>query len=115
MKSQFETNVAVLAVIACILFIPACTMKREATGNPERGKQLFDSTCDACHYANSKVARAGPGLQDLYKKKTLMTGAPVTDANMDRWIRDGSHLMPGYGNKISPEQMRDLIAYLKTL
>ena len=77
-------------------------------GNPVRGKELFDSTCDACHYANSPVARAGPGLAGLYKKKTLRNGAAVTDANVERYIRDGTHLMPGYKNKISEEQMLNL-------
>jgi mono/diheme cytochrome c family protein len=84
-------------------------------GNPDRGKALFDYTCDACHYANSRVARAGPGFAGLYKRKALVNGAAVTDANVERLIRRGSNLMPGYSDKISAEQMRDLIAYLRSL
>jgi mono/diheme cytochrome c family protein len=85
------------------------------SGNPALGKQLFDYTCDACHYADSTVARAGPGFLGLYKRKVLVNGAAVTDTNVERFIRDGSHLMPGYRDKITPEQMRDLIAFLRSL
>jgi YVTN family beta-propeller protein len=89
--------------------------KPSAAANPVRGKQLFDYTCDACHYANSTAARAGPGLARLYERKVLPNAAAVTDANVERFIRDGSSLMPGYRDKISAEQMRDLIAYLRSL
>jgi mono/diheme cytochrome c family protein len=83
-------------------------------GNVERGKALFDYTCDACHYADSRV-RSGPGLGGLYKRKALRNGAPMSDANVERFIRDGSHLMPGYHDKLSADEMRDLIAYLRSL
>ena len=80
-----------------------------------KGKDLFDSTCDVCHYTNSHVARAGPGLKDLYSRKVLVNGAPLNDKNVEHLIRAGTNLMPGYKNMLSEEQMRDLITYLKTL
>jgi mono/diheme cytochrome c family protein len=97
---------------ALLLIVGACA---RPNGDVAKGRQLFDSTCDVCHYANSTIARAGPGLAGLYKKKTMVNGIPVNDKNMDRWIRDGSHLMPGYKDKLSQKQMQDLIAYLRTL
>jgi mono/diheme cytochrome c family protein len=80
-----------------------------------RGKALFDYTCEACHYADSTVARAGPGLARLYQRKVLRNGAAVIDANVERFIRNGTGLMPGYRDKLSADQMRDLIAYLRSL
>jgi molybdate transport system substrate-binding protein len=84
------------------------------SGNVELGKALFDYTCDACHYPDSRV-RAGPGLGGLYRRKTLPNGVPVTDANIERFIRDGSNLMPGYHDRLTADEMRDLIAYLRSL
>jgi mono/diheme cytochrome c family protein len=101
--------------LALVALLASCANKPVVQGNAARGKELFDSTCDACHYANSAVARAGPGLAGLYKKKVLPNGAPVNDANLDRFIRDGTRLMPGYRNMLSVDQMRDLIAYLRTI
>jgi mono/diheme cytochrome c family protein len=104
----------VLALASCA-FLASCAREVAVTGNPDHGKELFDYTCEACHYANSTVARAGPGLLGLYKKEALGNGAAVTDANVERFIRDGTSLMPGYRDKITAEQMRDLIAYLRSL
>ena len=84
-------------------------------GDARRGQQLFEYTCDACHYARSSVARAGPGLAGLYSRVRLRNGAPVNDASVERFIRDGTGVMPGYHDKLSAAQMRDLIAYLRTL
>ena len=103
------------ATFALVIFLASCGKRQEAKGDSAGGKALFDYTCEACHYANSNVARAGPGLAGLYKQKTLPNGVAVTDANVERFIRDGSNLMPGYRNKISKEEMRNLIAYLRTL
>jgi mono/diheme cytochrome c family protein len=103
------------ATFALFIVLCSCGEKKDVKGDPVSGKALFDYTCVACHYANSTVARAGPGLAGLYKQKTLPNGPAVTDANVERLIRDGSSLMPGYRNKISPEEMRNLIAYLRTL
>ena len=68
-----------------------------------------------CHLADSTKKKVGPGLAGLYQSKLLPDGTPVTDENVERWIRNGGGLMPGFKSAISPEQMRDLIAYLKTL
>jgi len=45
----------------------------------------------------------------------LSNGAAVNDENIERLIRKGDHLMLGYHDRITEEQMRDLIAYLRTL
>ncbi|HWR17695.1 MAG TPA: cytochrome c [Terriglobales bacterium] len=103
--------IGLLFMFAFSLLLGACSQKGDAT----RGKRLFDSTCDVCHYANSTKARAGPGFAGLYKQRALLDGTPVNDKNVERWIRQGSRLMPGYRNAITPEEMRDLLAYLKTL
>ena len=100
-----------MATLAAGALLASCA---EAKGNPERGKALFDYTCDACHYTSSAV-RGGPGLQGLYQRKVLRNGSPVDDAHVERFIRDGTSYMPGYKDKITDEQMRDLLAYLRSL
>jgi len=112
---SYDRSLRFYAIFALVIFLASCVKRQEAKGDPVGGKALFDYTCEACHYANSTVARAGPGLAGLYKWKTLPNGDAVTDANVERFIRDGSNLMPGYRNKISKEEMSNLIAYLRTL
>jgi mono/diheme cytochrome c family protein len=108
-------SLRIFTTAALVLFLASCTKNHDNAGNPARGKELFDSTCDVCHYSNSRVARAGPGLKEFYKNKALPNGAAITDENVELFIRKGTSFMPGYKDALSPEQMRDLIAYLKTL
>ena len=97
-----------------MLLLSACERK-QVSGNPQAGRELFQAGCAVCHYANASQKKVGPGLFGLYHLKALPNGEAVTDANVERWIRNGGGLMPGFKNAISPQQMIDLIAYLKTL
>jgi mono/diheme cytochrome c family protein len=113
-----------IATLGLSLLFASCARTTPPKGNPDQpptisgsielGKALFDYTCDACHYPDTRV-RAGPGLGGLYKRKMLRNGVPVTDTNVERFIRDGTNLMPGYHDELSADEMRDLIAYLRSL
>jgi mono/diheme cytochrome c family protein len=39
----------------------------------------------------------------------------VTDTSLTKWIEDGGKNMPGFKETIKPEQIRQLISYIKTL
>ncbi|MCI0352927.1 MAG: cytochrome c [Acidobacteriales bacterium] len=59
--------------------------------------------------------RQGPSLKDLYKKKSLPSGAPANDDRVRDAIVMGRPNMPGYQGVLSDQQISDLIAYLRTL
>jgi mono/diheme cytochrome c family protein len=102
------------AVVLALLWLGGCE-KKMPKGDPVAGRELFERGCAVCHHANATQTKVGPGLLGLYKLKALPNGEAVTDENIERWVRNGGGQMPGFKNAISPEQMRDLIAYLKTL
>jgi mono/diheme cytochrome c family protein len=102
-------------LVACGTASRGQTVPSPARASAKRGQALFEYTCEACHYANSTVARAGPGLQGLYKHNELRNGAVLSDMAVARLIREGTGLMPGYHDKLSEQQMRDLLAFLRTL
>ncbi len=81
----------------------------------EKGKKLFDSKCAICHFSASPVKKIGPGLRDLLKRGTYADGKPVDDTSLRVWIEKGGENMPGFRDSLNAEQVRDLIAYLKTL
>lgn len=81
----------------------------------EKGKNLFDSKCAICHFSASPVKKIGPGLRDLLKRGTYADGKPVDDTSLRVWIEKGGKNMPGFRDSLNAEQVRDLIAYLKTL
>jgi mono/diheme cytochrome c family protein len=110
-RPELKTRFIVWVGAALLLFAAGCAKH----GDPARGRQVFNSTCDACHAASSQVNRGGPGLAGLYKREKLPNGNAINDRNVDQWIRNGNQHMLGYKNQISEEQMRNLIAYLRTL
>jgi mono/diheme cytochrome c family protein len=106
---------ALLGALATSL-TAAVTQKGKATGNAATGRQLFAETCGPCHSATSKTTNVGPGLQGLFKgRKMPATNRPVSVAVVKAQIQKGGGGMPAFGSKYTPQQLDDLIAYLRTL
>jgi mono/diheme cytochrome c family protein len=81
-----------------------------------RGKTVFDKSCGVCHYAESDAKKIGPGLKGLSKRGTFSVNTnKVTDENLKNWIENGDNLMPPFKDALDPAQIKDVIAYVKTL
>jgi cytochrome c len=81
-----------------------------------RGKQVFDEKCAVCHYADSDAKKIGPGLKGLSKRGTFtVKNDKVTDESLKTWIENGDTLMPPFKDVLQPDQIKDVIAYVKTL
>src|SRR6266545_541434 len=84
-----------------------------ATSGPMRGEVLYYYKCWFCH--NDYAREAGslaPGLKDIFKRATLVTGEPVNDDTVAKHIRNGSPQMPAFGTTLKDADIADLIAYL---
>ena len=81
-----------------------------------RGKTLFQQKCAVCHYDTSDQKKIGPGLKGLSKRGTFsVNGNKITDDSLRTWIENGDQLMPPFKEALEPEQIKDVIAYVKTL
>jgi cytochrome c len=81
-----------------------------------RGKAVFQSKCALCHYADSDSKKIGPGLKGISKRGTFsINGNKITDENLKNWIENGDQLMPSFKDALEPAQVKDVIAYVKTL
>lgn len=81
-----------------------------------RGKELFQKKCFVCHYANSDAKKIGPGLQGLNKRGTFtVNNNKVTDEALKTWIENGDSLMPPFKESLTPEEIKDLVRYVRTL
>jgi mono/diheme cytochrome c family protein len=78
------------------------------------GKDLFRQHCASCHFPETSAQKIGPGLKGMYARP-FSDGKKVTDAGLTKWIEEGGKNMPGFKETMSPEQVRALIAYIKTL
>ena len=81
-----------------------------------RGKDVFQQKCSICHFDTSDAKKIGPGLKGLNKRGTFsVNGNKVTDENLKTWIENGDSLMPPFKDVIEEAQIKDVIAYVKTL
>jgi cytochrome c oxidase subunit 2 len=98
----------------------------------ERGRATFmSSLCIACHAIQGTPAMgiAGPNLTLFGRRSTLGAGwLENTAENLERWITDPASVKPGVlmpgvaggaggmpGTNLTPEQVRDVAAYLSSL
>ena len=80
-----------------------------------QGYLVFQKYCARCHSANTEQSLHGPGLQGLYKKHFLPSGAPANDDRVADAILNGRALMPSFRNDLDDDQLQALLAYLHTL
>jgi mono/diheme cytochrome c family protein len=95
---------------------PAKKSAGGAAGSATRGKEVFDKKCSVCHYADSDAKKIGPGLKGLSKRGTFtVKSEKVTDESLKTWIENGDTLMPPFKDVLDQAQIKDVIAYVKTL
>ena len=105
------------------LYAQDAPAKKSASGGAKgsaaaaaRGKATFEKTCAVCHYADSDAKKIGPGLKGLSKRGTFsVNDSKVTDENLKAWIENGDQLMPPFKDSLEAAQIKDIIAYVKTL
>jgi cytochrome c len=81
-----------------------------------RGKEIFEKKCAVCHYADSDAKKIGPGLKDISKRGTFtVNGNKVTEESLRTWIENGDSLMPPFKEVLEAPQIKDVVAYVRTL
>jgi mono/diheme cytochrome c family protein len=106
-----------------IIFLFACDVQRRKSDSElglnaqqAAGRKIYDSFCDRCHEAYSTRGKKGPALKGVFKHPYLsLSGLPANDERVTDIIRIGRNEMPGYGQRLSPAEMQELMDYLHTL
>jgi mono/diheme cytochrome c family protein len=98
---------------------PAKTPAKKTTAtkaSPTKGKEVFDQKCGVCHFADSDAKKIGPGLKGISKRGTFsVNNNKFTDDSLKTWIENGDSLMPPFKDVLDEQQIKDVIAYVKTL
>jgi cytochrome c2 len=84
-------------------------------GNPLKGKAVFEEQCEICHYTASNEKKIGPGLKGIFRYGKFSDGKKVDDKSMRAWIENGGKDMPSFKESLNPDQIDNLIAFLRTL
>ncbi len=75
-----------------------------------KGRKLWKE-CETCHRLETSGDRSGPALHDL-SGRVLASGQPATFDNIAGIVANGSGAMPAYKDKLSREEIRDVVSYL---
>jgi mono/diheme cytochrome c family protein len=118
-KSLLRVMLALVA-LGCSV---ACDVERRRSDaelglNPQQaaGRKIYDAECDRCHEPYSTRGKKGPGLKGVFQHKYLsLSGLPANDDRVSNIVRMGRNEMPGYSQKLSDQDIQDLLAYLHTL
>ncbi|MGB2623226.1 MAG: c-type cytochrome [Candidatus Acidiferrum sp.] len=108
--------VAVLAQDPASNPAPKKSSAGKSSGSAAKGKEVFDQKCSICHFADSADRKIGPGLKGLSKRGTFsVNNKKVTTENLTTWIENGDSLMPPFKDVLDAQQIKDVVAYVKTL
>jgi mono/diheme cytochrome c family protein len=112
-------GVAMLALVA----LAGCDVERRKSDaelglNPQQaaGRKIYDNYCDRCHEPYSSHGKKGPSLKGVFKRQYLSeSGLPANDERMTDIVKYGRAKMEGFGQVMTEQQIKDLLAYLHTL
>jgi len=116
-------RVSVAIAALALLSLPACDVERRKSDaelglNPQQaaGRKLYDNYCDRCHEPYSSRGKKGPSMKGVFKRQYLeLSGLPANDERMADIIKNGRAKMEGFGQVMTDQQIKDLIAYMHTL
>jgi len=82
----------------------------------QKGAQIFSDNCIYCHEVESTEIKMGPGLKGILRNPTLPSSKkPATPENIIGQLTNPYKMMPSFKEKLSQDQLKALIEYLKTL
>lgn len=91
--------------------------------NQAEGKKLYLTYCSSCHGDNGKGD--GPAAQSLPVKPANHTAGAVMNQLTDKFLMEiiskggsavgKSPMMPGWGGQFKENQLRDIVAYVRSI
>jgi cytochrome c6 len=105
-----KVTIVLLVLTIAVFAVAASAQDKEAT----EGKTLFQTNCAMCHGPD------GAGNTPVGKNLHIvdLRSAPVqknTDAQLTSIIENGKNKMPAFKSRLKPEQVKDLVAYVREL
>ena len=103
-----KVNVAVLTVAIALAVVLTLSVSANA-----QAADLFKSKCAMCHGADGSGSAMGKkmGAHDF----TAAEVQKMSDAELTDTIGNGKNKMPKYADKLKPEEIKGLVAYIRTL
>jgi mono/diheme cytochrome c family protein len=108
---RFFPYVALLILISMVPRVAQTQTNSAAKQHASNGQQVFIQKCMACHSVNKDQVMTGPSLWS----ETSKSPHKKSPAQIRTIIQDGKGKMPPWKTILTPDQVDDVIAYLRTL
>ena len=98
---------ATVTAIAVVFVLPLSVRAQNAS------ETLYKAKCAACHGADGSGSAMGKkiGAHDFQTAEVQK----MSDAELTDTITNGKNKMPKYADKLKPEEIKGLVAYIRTL
>ena len=102
-----------MQVFATVTAIAVCCLLSLSTQAQSASETLYKGKCAACHGADGTGSAMGKkmGAHDF----TTAAVQGMSDAELTDTITNGKNKMPKYGTSLKPEDIKGLVAYIRTL
>jgi len=99
-----------LALLISVCLLGSCALNGDKDDNDSPAAQLFAKHCVACHGPNGEGKQVSGQIVP-----SLNTGHALTDGDeiLRRQIQRGGKGMPPFDYQITPEQLNDLVRYIR--
>ncbi|MGA8222395.1 MAG: cytochrome c [Candidatus Acidiferrales bacterium] len=107
-------NSSIVRIGGLIVLAGALTLLGSAAARADDSAALFKAKCGACHGADGKGETS---MGKTFKLRDLGSAdvQKQTDAELTTIITAGKNKMPAYKGKITDDQIKGLVAYIRTL
>jgi cytochrome c6 len=107
MKRIDVQSFALLTALAVLLSISSASRAQNAS------ESLYKSKCAACHSADGSGSAMGKklGAHDFQTAEVQK----ISDAELSDIITNGKNKMPAYGKSLKADDIKGLVAYIRTL
>ena len=101
------------ALIGTLFLLGVIMTARPAVAVADDAEALYKSKCQACHGADGKGSPVGQkiGVKDFHSPEVTRQ----TDTELFDITKQGKGKMPAYDKKLTDDQIKQLIKYIRTL
>jgi mono/diheme cytochrome c family protein len=102
------------AAIVCAAAAMVAPAFSQTTGSQTTGADTFKARCITCHGADGQSnTPVGTALKAVSLKDPVVVSA--SDADLITVVKNGKKSMPAFGTKLSDDQIKAVVAYIRTL
>jgi mono/diheme cytochrome c family protein len=96
-------------ILPLTVLMAAVTINAATAADYFNGREIYETYCQTCHGFDGKSME--PGMPDFSRGDALFR----PDSDLFAQIRQGKGVMPAYRGMLTDSEIRDVIAYLRSL